>query len=104
MSAAIMRAWAPKSPMVTGEASDLETVPFAESRKTRRVRREARCTASWATRSSFWYDIVAVTGVVWKWRDRCVRRERMVGTRGVGKPKMMARMRIDRDVRNRRRR
>ena len=49
----MMRAWAPKSPIVTGDLSSLERVPLAFSWKTRWVRRVARWTASWAMCSSF---------------------------------------------------
>ena len=44
----MISAWAPKSPMVTGERSSLERVPLDFSWKTRWVRRVARWTASWA--------------------------------------------------------
>ena len=47
-----MRAWAPKSPIVTGEASSLDRVPLALLWKTFWVRMVARWTARRAVESS----------------------------------------------------
>ncbi len=54
----MISAWAPKSPIVTGDLSSFERVPLAFSWKTRWVSRVARCTASWAMCNSFSYDMV----------------------------------------------
>ncbi len=81
----MIRAWAPKSPIVTGDLSSLERVPLAFSWKTRWVRRVARCTASWAMCSSFSYDMMGddekslreIKGdICW---ERRARREEIIG-------------------------
>ena len=79
----MISAWAPKSPMVTGDLSSLERVPLDFSWKTRWVRRVARWTASWAMYNSCSYDMGGDGELRGMKGERCLekraRREEMIG-------------------------